>query len=558
MKTVFKKTGILALIILFSAQAFGQDVKTKTEKFDYTNLSTTRTYSYYLDKSGKEVLHGKYAISTKYTSDGIKGEMSVVCNYKNGKLHGLFTYKSNVIHYVDVIQNFRKVWIQRRHCQDDYSVDMYEGRMNGKINITHGTAIPMSPGTNYKGTAEQGVLVDGVDFVVGSGSLKETWGTFRNIKSAKSPDRNLAEIKNNNGPHISPIEISFTTSVRDRINKNKEIFVLELPLFVDKNFDKLSDIPEYKDFLKKENIDFTATNSTFQKIKKDYYLSKKDEDALYFKLLEMLEKDENFTVDIETDRFGRSKDGSYYSSILRSFKVLKENEDIQNKREGALFDKAKARAYAKKETAQKMAQEKNDRYRSLYKEVDNIVKNQSFRISAYTNSGGKIKYDKIVEDMITGRYNTFLDTLKRKNTFDFFGKQENGRRGASGSMIYTHVINDQAISELSDFLTLLKENNLRMSKVEAIKKKVSDIAGYYTKTGNSSSGVIKNKALYNAYLDVTGYFVEKSKVASIAQLDDIFTSFDKVCDKMLDKNSDIEKRLKKAKTTEEKLAIFLN
>ena len=79
---------ILLSVFFVSANLAAQDVKTKT-----VNLGNgvTKSYSYYLDKSGNEVLHGKCSITQTPVKNNdyikIEGSSSLTCNYKDGKLN---------------------------------------------------------------------------------------------------------------------------------------------------------------------------------------------------------------------------------------------------------------------------------------------------------------------------------------------------------------------------------------------------------------------------------------------------------------------------------------
>jgi hypothetical protein len=86
--------------------AFGQNVKTKTITI---SPGVTKTYSYYLDKEGNEVLHGKFSyidninIEEQRVDNSIHGRgyirvkdnFVITCNYKDGKVHGILNFKRN-------------------------------------------------------------------------------------------------------------------------------------------------------------------------------------------------------------------------------------------------------------------------------------------------------------------------------------------------------------------------------------------------------------------------------------------------------------------------------
>ncbi|MCQ2330072.1 MAG: hypothetical protein MJZ93_05920, partial [Paludibacteraceae bacterium] len=268
---------IMAMLVPFFA--IGQKVQTKTEKI---NDETTRTFSYYLDENGNQVRHGKYVITWIVNRNDYKVNNKLECNYKNGLLHGKLTYSANKRIYNAALSLKSKdgyKWILNSQELDNFTVEMYEGYMTGDINVTFQGWWPNE--TNFRCKAVKGVLMDDSELVITERPRRvfreqlkyfsdaEELKRYRNILSASSPNPNLQDI---------PEQIYFDFPADSY--GNWESYIIKLPRYVDKPYDKLGDIVEYVFLTTYQGNDKNAISQLDEIIIKSYYLSPESKDTL--------------------------------------------------------------------------------------------------------------------------------------------------------------------------------------------------------------------------------------------------------------------------------------
>jgi len=498
MKSINKKIGIVLALIFFSLPVYTQDVKTKTVT---PRHGTTKTYSYYLDEYGNEVLHGNFNFSLSRDVDSEKGTETLSCNFKNGKLHGLLVFKSDIRYFNEVLTTkLEWKWIEDKSLREkaNLSVTLYEGVADGDIDFTY-------EGYNYKGKANNGILVDGTEFVI---SDREQKSIYRHLKPI-SADANLQNIPGrhtvsivNYGEIANADKISNNTAKGIGIQYSEPDYVcFQLPLFVYKDFDKLSDIPESQDILNNEKITYSAAYKIFEKIDRNYYISRSDRALLRAKLQEIQ----------DTEQTKRAAEYEVKKKLESQCKSLREEMD------------------------QKISKFRNHRHN--YKPA-----------SVYQDNWGGCKYSRTAIDLITKRYNEIYNEMCGILDIqrEFAGKCD-----------------ENTVLALSSYITVLEENNFPArfdslvalnGKITNISKKMCSIRSTYEKLSNK---------LYPYYLEVQESYLQKSQNASVTQLGNIFSEFEIVCNKMIElstskeKISQTEKLLKKAQTTEDKLKIFL-
>lgn len=532
-----KKIIILASIALCSMLVKAQTVQTKTEKI---NDETTRTYSFYKNKAGEEIRHGKYTITWKVNKNDYKVNKILNCNYKDGLLHGRLTYSCdwNVYKaYLSLLGKEDVVWRLEQKQLDNFSVDMYEGYMTGDINVTYQGW--WSNETTFKAKAINGVLADDSELVITEqsrqlvqeklryiGESSET-KRYKNVLPANTPNANLQE----------PSEFIAFEFPSDQYG-GMEKYVVNLPRYVEKPFDELTDIPEYKFMMQYQGTNLNEIVYIDEKIVNSYYLSQIDKDTLR----------------------------SHY---------IKAKEQVQERQ--------------KKE--QEIIRKRENTYSSAYSKVKNIVekyKRARFYLKPmdnyYTMDGivHPVVLNEAVDSLLFGMFNKHLNVIEETiNSLEFHKYDYSGKGDED--------LTDETVKTMSDYLQRLNDTNVTNAieqleiLCEQLNKnmdKIYHISSGYTKSTynegrlsvssskrpkftnkNCTTKCNKKKDLYNAYVEVADNLYNKLKTSTIDEYQEGVKQFISVIDVMyegLDSNTkDLEKALKIAFTPEEKLNLFL-
>ncbi len=304
------------------------------------------------------------------------------------------------------------------------------------------------------------------------------------------------------------------------INIEAMIFI-QLPFYVNKDYDKLNNIPEYQNVLKNENFEYLNAKNTFDEIKNQYNISETDKTFLDRKLKEMNNQAKQKVEE----------------------KKKKEKLDYENKINDI---------------------QKKQNLKNIFLQLPCDINKDIYQ----TGNCKKMCYEDCTLNLLENRYKELLMANKPEkpkslylgmSSKEFLYYNEYallGERERKEIDVYYDIM-------LNSYRPYLENLNKLGEKINIVIEKVNNIHSIYVKCTedyyHKPITKISKKILYNAYIDITKYYLEKSKTASISELEKIFTEFDIICSKMLStETSNLEKQLKKATTTEEKLAIFLN
>lgn len=532
-----KKIIILASIALCSMLVKAQTVQTKTEKI---NDETTRTYSFYKNEAGEEIRHGKYTITWKVNKNDYKVNKILNCNYKDGLLHGRLTYSCdwNVYEaYLSLLGKEDVVWKLVQKNLDNFSVDMYEGYMTGDINVTYQGW--WTNETTFKAKAINGVLADDSELVITEQSRQlvqeklryigesSEVKRYKNVLPANTPNANLQE----------PSEFIAFEFPSDQYG-GMEKYVVNLPRYVEKPFDELKDIPEYKFMMQYQGTNLNEIVYIESNIVNSYYLSQIDKDTLrshYIKAKEQVRERQ------------------------------KKEQEIISKRKDTYFS-----AYSRAENIV----EKCKRARVDLKPMDNY----------YTMNGivHPVVLNEAVDSLLFGMFNKHLNVIGETINSLEFHKYNLGGKG-------DEVLTDETVKTMSDYLQRLNDTDVAKTieqleiLCEQLNKnmdKIYHISSGYTKSTynegrlsvsstqrprftnkNCTTKCKKKKVLYSAYVEVADNLYNKLKTSTIDEYQEGVKQFISVIDVMYegrDSNTkDLEKALKSASTPEEKLNLFL-
>ena len=533
-----KRIFILMALALATISANAQKIQTKTEKI---NKTTTRTYSYYVNEQGEEIRHGKYRIVWKENRNDYKVNQILNCNYKDGLLHGRLTYSCdyNVYEaYLSLLGKEDVGWRLVNKDLDNFSVDMYEGYMTGDINVTYQGW--WSNETTFKAKAINGVLADDSELVITEqsrqlvqeklryiGESSET-KRYKNVLPANTPNANLQE----------PSEFIAFDFPSDN-NGGMERYIINLPRYVEKPFDELTDIPEYKFMMQYQGTNLYEIAGIERNIVNSYYLSQIDKDTLY----------------------------SHYIKAKEQVLERQEKErEIIRKREDT-YDSAYWKA--------KNIVEKYERARFYLKPMDNY----------YTMDGivHPVVLNEAVDSLLFGMFYKHLNVIEETiNSLEFHKYDYRGKGDEE--------LTDETVKTMSDYLQRLNDTNVTNAieqleiLCEQLNKnmdKIYRISSNYTKSTynegrlsvssskspkftneNCTTKCNKKKDLYNAYIEVADNLYNKIKTSTIDEYQEGVKQFISVIDVMYegrDSNTkDLEKALKIASTPEEKLNLFLH
>ena len=535
-----KRIFILMALALATISANAQKIQTKTEKI---NKTTTRTYSYYVNEQGEEIRHGKYRIVWKENRNDYKVNQILNCNYKDGLLHGRLTYSCdyNVYEaYLSLLGKEDVGWRLVNKDLDNFSVDMYEGYMTGDINVTYQGW--WSNETTFKAKAINGVLADDSELVITEqsrqlvqeklryiGESSET-KRYKNVLPANTPNANLQE----------PSEFIAFDFPSDN-NGGMERYIINLPRYVEKPFDELTDIPEYKFMMQYQGTNLYEIAGIERNIVNSYYLSQIDKDTLYSHYIKAKEQVQERQK--KEQEIIRKREETYLSAYL----------DAQNIREK--YKRELAHVYLKP----------MDNYYTMDGIVHPVVLNEA------------------VDSLLFGMFYKHLNVIEETiNSLEFHKYDYSGKGDED--------LTDETVKTMSDYLQRLNDTNVTNAieqleiLCEQLNKnmdKIYRISSNYTKSTynegrlsvssskspkftneNCTTKCNKKKDLYNAYIEVADNLYNKIKTSTIDEYQEGVKQFISVIDVMYegrDSNTkDLEKALKIASTPEEKLNLFLH
>lgn len=545
---------IMAMLVPFFA--IGQKVQTKTEKI---NDETTRTFSYYLDENGNQVRHGKYVITWIVNRNDYKVNNKLECNYKKGLLHGKLTYSANKRIYNAALSLKSKDgyrWILNSQELDNFTVEMYEGYMTGDINVTFQGWWPNE--TNFRCKAVKGVLMDDSELVITERPRKvfreqlkyfsdaEELKRYRNILSASSPNPNLQDI---------PEQIYFDFPADSY--GGWESYIIKLPRYVDKPYDRLGDIEEYVFLTTYQGNDMNAISRLDEKIIQSYYLSSESRDTLHEQYVLARQRINDIVAEEE--------------------RMLQQKKDVYQN------------AYSKAETIAKEFQNR----KCWLGTVQNLYTSEGYVYPVVVDTSVKnLLYDgyyKVQKDISDDVYNL------KWSEYDYKGKIKGKREvqytfGISKSEIVYEEMTDEIVKTMTDYLQLLIDSDVsgRTKKLtdlcmleNGIIEKMYSITNNYTKStysggkiyagsnsipkfynSNCTTKVVSKKKLYNAYTEVAAYIYQQLSQCTLDEHIELMSKFSKVVDVMhqgiKSSTKDVEKALKNASTPEEKLNAFLS
>lgn len=544
-----KKIITLVSVALCAMFANAQAVQTKTEKI---NDETTRTYSYYKNEVGEEVRHGKYTITWKVNKNDYKVNNKLDCNYKDGLLHGRLTYSCdwNVYKaYLSLTSEEDVVWRLVQKNLDNFSVDMYEGYMTGDINVTYQGW--WTNETTFKAKAVNGVLTDDSELIVierPRSLVKEKLTylsdgkeakRYKNVLPANTPNANLQE----------PSEFIAFEFPSDQYG-GTERYVVNLPRYVEKPFDKLADIPEYNFLISYEGTKMSDISFIEDKIRNNYYLSQASKDTLNIQYnLAKQKVDERVNAERQARNNRKEKYTTAYNNAYKIAKQFRNRcclKSIQNyyKMDGNIYPVV---------TDKNVENFLFPAYNKRVKEIQDAI--NTLNLSDYDEKG-KIK--------VKGQYGTF----NSQNTYEELTDEI-----VNTMTSYVQSLNDADVANSIQNLSMLCEME------NGILDKVYSISNSYTKSTYSGGRVqagarfpkfteenctikcTNKKDMYNAYIEVAAFLYQKLESCSLTEHLEIMTQFANVVEVMdFNKNGktkDLEKALKAAATPKEKLNIFL-
>ncbi|MBQ0090909.1 MAG: hypothetical protein KBT27_16435 [Prevotellaceae bacterium] len=542
---------VIAVLTPFLAMA--QNLQTKTEKI---NDETTRTFSFYLNKDGEQVKHGKYTITWKVNKVDRKVDSRLECNYKDGVLHGKLTYSSNqkdYASYLDITAKDMISWKLNMQQLDNFTVDMYEGYMTGDINVTYQGLL--SNESNFKGKAVNGVLVDNSELVITERPRRVVNGQLKYLNDAQESKRykNVLPVTTPNANLQEPIEdISFEFPSNQY--GGMETYIIKLPRYVEKPFDKLEDIAEYIFLITYQGDNMDDISRIDEKILQSYYLSQSSKDSVHYHY-ELAKEQVSERIEAKRQRINERRN-TYTDAYSNSKQIV---EDFRNK---GFWLQSVSNFYQMDGYIYPIVMDVNVR-NLLYKGYNKRISD----IQEVINSLNLVEYDydgKILE--------------YEKQTLGGFSP--NNKK---------HELTDETVKTMTDYLQRLKDANIPSSQKQLSKlceiengmiNQLHAITRYYTKStyvnGNIMAGsskiplfteenctvkVTRKKGLYSAFTEVAAYLYDRLSQCSLDEHLEQITSFAKVVEVMekgRDGNTkDLEKSLKVAQTPEEKLNLFL-
>lgn len=551
MKKIFFYTSLM-VFVNFPFFSIAQTIQTKTEKI---NNETVRTYSFYINEQGEPVRHGKYTITWNVNKNDYKVNRKLECNYKNGVLHGKLTYSNdwNVYkaYYTPLEKNLVN-WELVLKQLDNFTVDMYNGYMTGDINVTYQGY--WTEENNFRAKAINGVLADNSELVVSIRPREVIKGKLTYLSDATEAKRykNILPTNTPNPNLQDPGEFISFEFPSDQYG-GMEKYVINLPRFVDKPYDELKNIPEYKFLITYEGLDLGKISGIEHYIRESYYLSEASKDTLHEHYILATQKVEE-----------REK-------AERKAKYLREN--------------AYRNAYNK---ANALVESFNTFNKKMYlKSIQNY----------YTSDGyvHPVVIDVNVENLLYKGYSMRISSLRdiinsyNLSDYGYYGKiKENNTSLGSKNTTYEEIT-DETVKTMIELAQNLNDENILNSiksltmlcEIEnEIIEKMFDISTYYTKSTysegeiNAASSKIPrftnenctikcttSKNLYNAYTEVSGYMYQQLSNSTLPEHLDIMKQFSKIVDVMHQgintKTKELEKALKETTTVEDKLKIFL-
>ena len=545
-----KKIILFASAVLCPLFANAQTVQTKTEKI---NDETTRTYSYYKNDAGEEVRHGKYTITWKVNRNDYKVNNKLDCNYKNGLLHGRLTYSCdwNVYKaYLSLTGKEDVVWKLVQKNLDNFSVDMYEGYMTGDINVTY-QGYWLNE-TNFKGKAVNGILTDDSELIVTERprQLVKEKLIYLNDASESKRYKNVLPLNTPNPNLQEPSEIIAFEFPSDQYG-GKEKYIVNLPRYVEKPFDKLADIPEYNFLISYEGTKMSDISYIEDKIRNNYYLSQASKDTLNAQY--NLAK-QNVEERINAERQARNNRKETYTTAYNKAAGIAK----QFKNRGCSL-KSIQNYYKMDGNIYPVVTDKNVEY-ILF----TAYNKRAAEIQEVLNSLNLSDYDEKGKIKVKGKYGTFNSTNTYEELTDEIVKTMTS---------YVQTLNDADVSNSIKKLSMLCEmENGILYKVYSISKSYtkSTYSGGRVQAGarfprftseNCTTKCTSKKDMYNAYIEVAIFLYQKLESCSLTEHLEIMTQFVNVVEVMdFNKNGktkDLEKALKAATTPEEKLNIFL-
>jgi len=557
-----KKTFLLATMALFATTFFAQTIQTKTENL---GDNVVVTYSYYLNDKGEEVKHGKFSITeTPVNNNACKGKKAVSCAYQHDKLTGTFTYSCEMSHYEEFYDqtkgveynvskdNFKinTVWKKVRDQKEGFMVDMYEGYLNGNINISASARFANYQLLTVTGKAEKGVLVDGATC-----ELKEngqTMETYINV----APDFNNAKyVDYKAGQKYTSGQYCY----------NQEGIVIEFG-FSAPRYTFVLKYPRYsKPFIKLGDIDYW-----------DNYQSGKCKTLLdsiiYLELIRDGAAPTSKNANVEYDLL--QEDIEMVSHLVDSLRNIetqrKQNVELQKanrlQRYEELFPKVK-------ECYNECEEVNGNRLKALYGRTE---------CALYVSQDGKVipvMLDLNVENIICNdinRHREYIITNGAKipmQRYNHYSKYNGKERINDGTVIEQYELDtlENYLKRISieriDTLKQLRRNAPRIiaesQKVAMLYSKTTSTYTSYKsyKRENCTIKITKKPIIYNAYMEVAAYLYKGDKM-NLTELLEANSVIDQLNDRMIqyakEKTKDLEKALNVASTPEEKLKLLLN
>ena len=543
--------------ILAATIANAQTTKNKT--LDLGD-DVTVTYSYYLDENGEEVKHGKLTITeAPVNNNAHKGKKTVTCNYQHDKLTGTFTYSCNMSHYEQYVDyskgvdynvtkdalEYSTMWKKVRDQKESFTVDMYEGYLNGDINISFNARYEDYQLLTIVGKANKGVLVDGsaLELKQDGETLESYQNTAPNYNKAKYVDYKAGE-RYGTGQYQYytdgvVIEFGFTACRAD--------FTLKYPRYT-KTYLSLSDVDYWKEYKSGECIDIVDSISHLQSILDGAVPSRKSDKVIYDlqpKDIEMITK--------------------LLDSLKKEYAQIEQREKQQGKERIKIYKELFPKVSACYNSCREAEYAK---YNQFYGHTD---------CPPYYEKDGKIVpvlLDANVENIACNEINKQRDKLVSTainislQHYNHYHREQVNENEQIKQYELDTLANylKRVTPEMLDTLKLLRNN------AQSIISKSKEVALLYTKTTSSASNrqdysrancvskTTKKPIIYNSYIEIVGYLYKGIRNNSITDLYNANLQLDKINDKMIrystEKTKDLESSLNSA-TTEEKLKLFM-
>ena len=544
-----KKLFIMASFVAVATFANAQATKTKTVDL---GEGVSVTYSYYLDENGDEVRHGKLTVTEVRDNNIKKGKKTLTCNYQNGNLTGTLTYSCNMSHYEEYVDYSKGVdynvtrdsyelstkWKKVRDQKENFTVDMYEGYLNGDINISFNARHEAYQLLTIKGKANKGVLVDGSTL-----ELKQDGETLESYKNT-APDINKAQYADYKaGNHYGTgqyqyysdgveIQFGFTHCLFDITLKYPRYTVPEIIL---------SDIEYWQEYKSGKYEDLYDSICHIESIRDNYDLLPTDDKKMLSQLLDSLK-----TV---------YKQREQRTELQGKAKIKKYKELFPKVRD--CYNRCKDAGYAK--------------YNSFFGQTE---------CTSYYDNNGKIvpvlldeNVVNIVCNEINKQRNYLVSATKINLTpYNYYVTYDHKEYVPENTDIPQYKLDTlenylkRVSPERLDTLKLLRDN------AQNITNKCKQVAVLYTKTTSSESNFqnyskanctskITNKPIiYNAYIEIVGHIYKGIRKNSLTDLYSANLLLDKINDKMIQystaKTKDLENALNTA-TTEKKLKMLM-